>query len=211
MRRLILLVLASLLVGGCLQKSPTQTDTCQKPYLKVGNDCCLDRDSNGICDKDEIAKPACPEQKVCDTPYINVGNECCLDANYNRICDKDEQKSQPNCPACPVQNKTFEINISDCKGIAGQTISNGSMTTTDRLNQCDKIRDAQDRDNCLTALALETNMPSACSMVGGADFLCYEQLAIKYKNKGYCDLIYSGSSFGDPVAMCKDKVKDAMS
>jgi len=43
------LVLFSFLLTGCT--------TCNKPYIKVGNSCCLDNNGNGICDKDEnIAK-----------------------------------------------------------------------------------------------------------------------------------------------------------
>jgi hypothetical protein len=48
-------VLASLifLIGanGCVQ-----TPTCNKPYILVGNDCCLDKDDNSICDSDETTK-----------------------------------------------------------------------------------------------------------------------------------------------------------
>ncbi|MCH7568600.1 MAG: hypothetical protein IIA87_04220 [Nanoarchaeota archaeon] len=32
----------------------TATVTCNNPYIKVGNSCCLDQNSNNICDNDEI-------------------------------------------------------------------------------------------------------------------------------------------------------------
>jgi len=43
---MFILVLLSL---GCVTPAPT----CNKPYILVGNDCCLDRDDNSICDNDE--------------------------------------------------------------------------------------------------------------------------------------------------------------
>jgi len=43
------LVLLVILVGGCIQPGVT----CNKPYIKVGDSCCLDQNDNNICDKDE--------------------------------------------------------------------------------------------------------------------------------------------------------------
>jgi len=51
MKRILLgiLLISVILVAGC-----TQTEIiCNKPYIKVGTDCCLDVNDNGICDKDE--------------------------------------------------------------------------------------------------------------------------------------------------------------
>lgn len=62
--------------------------TCNSPYIKVGNECCLDKNFNGICDRDEtqlsISEPACTY------PYIKINTECCLDDNNNGICDKED-------------------------------------------------------------------------------------------------------------------------
>lgn len=59
MKRVVLLfaVMASLLLlfSGC-SKGPV----CNEPYILVGNDCCLDRNGNDICDKDETAAPYSP-------------------------------------------------------------------------------------------------------------------------------------------------------
>ena len=51
-KRLIpLLCIAIFLVfSGCVQ----QGLVCNKPYILVGNNCCLDKDSNNICDNDEL-------------------------------------------------------------------------------------------------------------------------------------------------------------
>jgi len=57
----VLLVLAVLL-SGCTGKTAVNSDdtggeakaiVCNPPYLRIEDGCCLDRDGNGICDKDE--------------------------------------------------------------------------------------------------------------------------------------------------------------
>jgi hypothetical protein len=42
------------LLSGCINPGPV----CNKPYIQVGTDCCLDRDGNRICDKDDQDIPA---------------------------------------------------------------------------------------------------------------------------------------------------------
>jgi hypothetical protein len=39
-------------MSGCIQQV-----TCNKPYIKVGKECCLDINDNGICDKHETITP----------------------------------------------------------------------------------------------------------------------------------------------------------
>jgi len=48
---LAIAVLSVLIIGasGCVQNPPT----CNKPYILVGTECCLDQNDNSICDKDE--------------------------------------------------------------------------------------------------------------------------------------------------------------
>ena len=48
MRKIIsvVLILILFLIGGC-------KPSCNKPYLLVGNNCCLDQNNNDICDSDE--------------------------------------------------------------------------------------------------------------------------------------------------------------
>lgn len=46
----VLLVLIA--IAGCGQKV-----VCNKPYILVGTECCLDQNNNAICDKDESANP----------------------------------------------------------------------------------------------------------------------------------------------------------
>jgi hypothetical protein len=53
---LALLLIGAILLSACQQaQAPTsqQGPVCNKPYILVGVDCCLDQNDNSICDKDE--------------------------------------------------------------------------------------------------------------------------------------------------------------
>jgi len=52
MNKLYLFLILAILVSSC-----SQTIKCNKPYILVGKECCLDSNDNSICDTDE------PEQK----------------------------------------------------------------------------------------------------------------------------------------------------
>ncbi|MBI2134386.1 hypothetical protein HYU09_00200 [Candidatus Woesearchaeota archaeon] len=59
-----LLILFAFLVSACSPQA--KQPVCNKPYILVGNDCCLDKDDNSICDKDEVKE----ETKVEETKQI---------------------------------------------------------------------------------------------------------------------------------------------
>jgi hypothetical protein len=46
--KIVVVFLPFLLVCGCVSGP-----VCDKPYIHVGSDCCLDKDDNRICDRDE--------------------------------------------------------------------------------------------------------------------------------------------------------------
>ncbi len=50
--KIIFLIVVIVLITACT----TTPITCNKPYLKVGKECCLDTNDNSICDKDENAE-----------------------------------------------------------------------------------------------------------------------------------------------------------
>ena len=52
---LILAIIGVIVISGCIQQSEQEIVTCNSPYIKIGNSCCLDRDSNTICDNDQTA------------------------------------------------------------------------------------------------------------------------------------------------------------
>lgn len=56
MKRIIvaLLLLAVLILSGCKGGVTGGAVVCNKPYILVGTDCCLDKNDNNICDADEV-------------------------------------------------------------------------------------------------------------------------------------------------------------
>src|SRR3989344_1798060 len=42
--------------------SPPEEVVCNSPYIRVGRDCCLDKNSNSICDNDETKEEAQKQQ-----------------------------------------------------------------------------------------------------------------------------------------------------
>src|SRR3989344_5771034 len=62
----LLLVLAAVLFLGACQRGPI----CNAPYILVGTSCCLDADSNRVCDTDEAQQPQAQraDHIECDFP-----------------------------------------------------------------------------------------------------------------------------------------------
>lgn len=54
---IVLLILAVLVLSGCKSSVTGGAIVCNKPYILVGTDCCLDKDDNAVCDKDEWEAP----------------------------------------------------------------------------------------------------------------------------------------------------------
>ena len=52
MPRILLSLLLVALMCCCVKNGSELV--CNNPYIQVGNECCLDRNDNNICDKDEI-------------------------------------------------------------------------------------------------------------------------------------------------------------
>ena len=92
---IITIFLSLLIIAGCkldkekevqTQASPNESladedkkglVVCNKPYLLVGRECCLDKDDNSICDKDEIK----PEDKQFYISGAIIKEEC----GYNQF------------------------------------------------------------------------------------------------------------------------------
>lgn len=78
-------------LGGYLEGQKTPLITCDSPYIKIGNSCCLDRNQNKLCDNDETKKEllrSClkdvenctrnaPGDCTTDTECINRANRYC--------------------------------------------------------------------------------------------------------------------------------------
>jgi len=60
MKTIFALAVIGILLFGCAQQQPSYE--CNKLYMKVGSECCLDKDGNKVCDKDEQKQPSAPQQ-----------------------------------------------------------------------------------------------------------------------------------------------------
>lgn len=65
----ILLVVFSLFISGCGET------VCNKPYILVGNDCCLDQNDNFICDNDENLNFSNGEEQTTNNLEENIDME----------------------------------------------------------------------------------------------------------------------------------------
>lgn len=68
------LLVAITLIIGCSSNDKTEIKTtetlvCEKPYIVVNGDCCLDNNNNGLCDKNEAAKK--PGADLLQGPYVS--------------------------------------------------------------------------------------------------------------------------------------------
>ena len=78
---IVVIILAIILISNSDNSSANDV-TCNSPYIKVGTSCCLDQDSNGICDHDETQTQP---------------SEYCGDG----ICQQNE--NAPDCSDCKAQ------------------------------------------------------------------------------------------------------------
>ncbi|MBT3406047.1 hypothetical protein HN419_02660 [Candidatus Woesearchaeota archaeon] len=54
-----IIMITSLFLVGCGKEF-----VCNPPYMQIGETCCLDKDSNGVCDKDEVVKQVIEEMPI---------------------------------------------------------------------------------------------------------------------------------------------------
>jgi hypothetical protein len=98
-----LLVLLVILIIGCDNKV-----VCNKPYILVGNGCCLDTNDNLICDSDETTDKTVPEPKKVD--LIKEDRPACPTS-----CDDANQCSKDYCSS-ETDYKCKHDSISSCCG-----------------------------------------------------------------------------------------------
>lgn len=83
---LLVMFIAVIFLAGCVQTSKV---VCNDPYLKVGDSCCLDKDANAVCDRDEMTAvecadavfdcSECPPKVVTETETIEITKYVCSD------------------------------------------------------------------------------------------------------------------------------------
>jgi len=77
-----------LLVSACEVQKVVKVE-CNKPYIKVGTSCCLDKDDNAICDKDEVKEEPKVEVKEEPVEEDSCGNDICDSKESCKSCQED--------------------------------------------------------------------------------------------------------------------------
>lgn len=82
------------LISGCKIETPQDTIICNKPYILVGSECCLDQNDNSVCDKDEVIKEQPIESEVVtgssNILKVTCPREITFNANETQIEKKVE-------------------------------------------------------------------------------------------------------------------------
>ncbi|PIN87918.1 disulfide bond formation protein DsbA [Candidatus Woesearchaeota archaeon CG10_big_fil_rev_8_21_14_0_10_32_24] len=87
----VTLLAVVLFIAGCTGSSKV---VCNEPYIQVGSECCLDQNSNKICDSDE-GGAAAPEAPA---PLIDMAS----------LLDDDAVKGDVNAPVTIVEWSDYE-------------------------------------------------------------------------------------------------------
>lgn len=83
---LIFFVISLFFIAGCTD----QKVVCNKPYILVGTGCCLDKDNNNICDKDETQEVPVAQEVVVSNCYLpgNVAGSTTLGCSNFKVENK---------------------------------------------------------------------------------------------------------------------------
>ena len=81
----VLGIVCVVLMSGCITKE--KQEFCPYPYMQIGNECCLDKNNDKICDKDELGKEPTGEDEllvVKEEKCGSLGEDCCK----GNVCDE---------------------------------------------------------------------------------------------------------------------------
>ena len=107
-------VILALVLSGC-----TQQVVCNKPYIQVGAQCCLDQNNNSVCDNDE-APPTnitSPAQNI--TPTSNITSQQNVTTNVTTNTTANQNTTQ---------NITISQNVTASQNITTQNITIQNVT-----------------------------------------------------------------------------------
>lgn len=121
MKKLMLIgfIISLIFLFGCTETPTGEViqPVCNKPYILVGTDCCLDKNDNSICDKDEIEESKVEETKETKSAVVGDVFPCEDECNFegqkcedNKVIkcvnsDNDVCKEKTTIKECTVNEK----------------------------------------------------------------------------------------------------------
>lgn len=120
----VFLIIVSLVLVACTPTQPSVPSqiVCNTPYILVGNECCLDKDSNAICDRDEVKAPI-EEPAKPETPVVVPAAERCdeLDFELKNACSVGTAVQYFIIVGdVPISNFTLEV-VHNIEGSSSET------------------------------------------------------------------------------------------
>ena len=86
-----LILISLILISGCFNNNRTDL-VCNKPYILVGAECCLDQNDNLICDKDENLKEDAIKEGDHISYYSTDNSEIYVNVCLNKINEASNQQ-----------------------------------------------------------------------------------------------------------------------
>jgi len=158
---------------------------CNAPYIKVGNSCCLDENSNGICDSDEVSAPPkneLPKYSDCDK---------FLSQTEKRSCKREVAIAIGDMSYCPTAYKDdpgydLPVNIDLC--LDDVFFSNSEKMT---FSDCDYYQTYYKGENCRFRIIIEKKEYTLCRTLSDDYDIdrCYSDIAEDLKDKSICEEI----------------------
>ena len=103
----------AILISGCGEQAQPTQPTCNSPYILVGTSCCLDQNSNDICDSDEADETAAANNTGQAAGNQSAANE---NAVNESLWSKDSGYTVAECQeVCNLWDTLGEV--SSCKDV----------------------------------------------------------------------------------------------
>jgi len=160
--------------------------TCNYPYIKVGTSCCLDQNSNNICDNDEnsnVQEVQFPKYSDCDK---------FLSQSEKNSCEREVAIAIGDMAWCP---KSYEegdqaynnpTNVDNC--LDDVFFSNEEKMT---FSDCNYYQFSSNQENCKFRLIVYKKEYSLCGTLSDSYDVdrCYSEIASDLKDKSICEKI----------------------
>jgi len=170
----VLLLILLTVLCGCTTKNVV----CNKPYILVGEECCIDQNDNNICDRDETTNQALTTIATVKT------SEKAVTTTTNVIVYPQEDK----CSGILKSNLTYtekETTLQEC--YFSKYIDYAFMKNDTRI--CDEMVDPYYMGECYASVASSLNDYTLCN---GMQEITYEAKGFynNLSNKDICFLSY---------------------